>query len=156
MTDLRVLVTGGSAGIGLATAELLAADGARVMIASRHPEQAAASIGVAAVAADLATAEGCELAVAQALDVLGGLDVLVNNVGIARIGQFADTEDAVWQLAWDTNVMSYVRCIRAALPAPAGILGGRRRQRRVDVGKRPARGCRSTRSPRRPCCRSLG
>ena len=117
MTDLRVLVTGGSAGIGLATAELLAAEGARVMIASRHPEQAAASIGVAAVSADLATAEGCELAVAQALDVLGGLDVLVNNVGIARIGQFADTEDAVWQLAWDTNVMSYVRCIRAALPA---------------------------------------
>ena len=117
MTDLRVLVTGGSAGIGLATAELLAADGARVMLASRHPEQAAASIGVAAVAADLATAEGCQLAVAQALDALGGLDVLVNNVGIARIGQFADTEDAVWQLAWDTNVMSYVRCIRAALPA---------------------------------------
>ncbi|MDX6494624.1 MAG: hypothetical protein QOE17_610 [Gaiellales bacterium] len=117
MTDLRVLVTGGSAGIGLATAELLAADGARVMIASRHPEQAAASIGVAAVAADLATAEGCERAVEQALDVLGGLDVLVNNIGIARIGQFADTTDEVWQSAWDTNVMSYVRCIRAALPA---------------------------------------
>jgi NAD(P)-dependent dehydrogenase (short-subunit alcohol dehydrogenase family) len=140
MTDLRVLVTGGSAGIGLATAELLAADGARVMIASRHPEQAAASIGVAAVSADLATADGCERAVAQALDVLGGLDVLVNNVGIARIGQFADTGDEVWQLAWDTNVMSYVRCIRAALPAlresPAAAV--------VNVastsGKRPSAG----------------
>jgi 3-oxoacyl-[acyl-carrier protein] reductase len=140
MTDLRVLVTGGSAGIGLATAELLAADGARVMIASRHPEQAAASIGVAAVSADLATADGCERAVAQALDVLGGLDVLVNNVGIARIGQFADTGDELWQLAWDTNVMSYVRCIRAALPAlresPAAAV--------VNVastsGKRPSAG----------------
>ena len=140
LTDLRVLVTGGSAGIGLATAELLAADGARVMIASRHPEQAAASIGVAAVAADLATAQGCERAVAQALDVLGGLDVLVNNVGIARIGQFADTADDAWQSAWDTNVMSYVRCIRAALPAlresPAAAV--------VNVastsGKRPSAG----------------
>jgi 3-oxoacyl-[acyl-carrier protein] reductase len=140
MTDLRVLVTGGSAGIGLATAKLLAADGARVMIASRHPEQAAASIGVAAVSADLATADGCERAVAQALDVLGGLDVLVNNVGIARIGQFADTGDELWQLAWDTNVMSYVRCIRAALPAlresPAAAV--------VNVastsGKRPSAG----------------
>jgi 3-oxoacyl-[acyl-carrier protein] reductase len=140
MTDLRVLVTGGSAGIGLATAKLLAADGARVMIASRHPEQSAASIGVAAVSADLATADGCERAVAQALDVLGGLDVLVNNVGIARIGQFADTGDELWQLAWDTNVMSYVRCIRAALPAlresPAAAV--------VNVastsGKRPSAG----------------
>jgi NAD(P)-dependent dehydrogenase (short-subunit alcohol dehydrogenase family) len=117
LTDLRVLVTGGSAGIGLATAELLHAEGARVVIASRHPELAAESIGVAAVPADLATADGCAHVVERAVDALGGLDVLVNNVGVARIGRFADTADDVWQSAWDTNVMSYVRCIRAALPA---------------------------------------
>ncbi len=117
MTDLRVLVTGGSAGIGLATAELLVAEGARVVIASRHPERSAEAIGSSYVAADLATAEGCDHAVGYSVDHLGGLDVLVNNLGIARIGRFADTSDEVWQTAGDPIVMSYVRCIRAALPS---------------------------------------
>jgi len=116
LRDLRVLVTGGSAGIGLATAELLIAEGARVAIASRSPEREAERIGAVAVAADLATAGGCTTAVAEAVAALGGLDALVNNVGVAQIRTFEQVDDAQWQAAWDTNVMSYVRCIRAALP----------------------------------------
>jgi 3-oxoacyl-[acyl-carrier protein] reductase len=116
LRDLRVLVTGGSAGIGLATAELLIAEGARVAIASRSPEREAERIGAVAVAADLATAEGCKTAVAGAVAALGGLDALVNNVGVAQIRTLDQVDDAQWQAAWDTNVMSYVRCIRAALP----------------------------------------
>lgn len=116
LEQLRVLVTGGSAGIGLATTELLAADGARVAIASRHPEEQAGRLGVTGIAADLSTADGCRAAVDGAVEALGGLDVLVNNVGTSRIGTFEDADDAIWQSAWDTNVMSYVRCIRAALP----------------------------------------
>jgi 3-oxoacyl-[acyl-carrier protein] reductase len=116
LTDLRVLVTGGSAGIGLATAELFAAEGARVAIAARSPDEAAERLGAAGIAADLATADGCDAAVAGAADALGGLDVLVNNAGFARITTFEDTDDADWQAAWDLNVMGYVRTIRAALP----------------------------------------
>jgi 3-oxoacyl-[acyl-carrier protein] reductase len=71
---------------------------------------------------------------------LGGLDALVNNVGTARIGTFEDADDAIWQGAWDTNVMSCVRCIRAALPH----LRGSDRAAIVNVastaGKRPSGG----------------
>jgi 3-oxoacyl-[acyl-carrier protein] reductase len=140
LTDLRVLVTGGSAGIGLATAELLAAEGARVVLASRQPERAAEAIGCSGVAADLATADGCDRAVAHAVDNLGGLDVLVNNVGIARIGRFEDTPDEVWQTAWDTNVMSYVRCIRAALPSLRASSAASVVNVASTSGKRPSAG----------------
>jgi len=116
LRDLRVLVTGGSAGIGLATAELLIAEGARVAIASRSPEREAERIGAIAIAVDLATAGGCTTAVDEAVAALGGLDVLVNNVGVAQIRTLDQVDDAQWQAAWDTNVMSCVRCIRAALP----------------------------------------
>jgi NAD(P)-dependent dehydrogenase (short-subunit alcohol dehydrogenase family) len=54
--------------------------------------------------------------VAEAVAALDGLDALVNNVGVAQIRSLEQVDDAQWQAAWDTNVMSYVRCIRAALP----------------------------------------
>ena len=116
LDGIRALVTGGSAGIGLATANHLVAGGARVAIASRDPAAAASEIGALAVAADLATEVGPADAVAEAARGLGGLDVLVNNVGVARIATWYEVTDADWQAAWDTNVMSYVRAIRAALP----------------------------------------
>lgn len=116
LTDMRVMVTGGSAGIGLATAERLVAEGARVAIASREPTEAAGRLGATGVAVDLSTAAGCEAAVAGAVDALGGLDCLVNNAGTARVTTFEDTDDDAWQSTWDLNVMGYVRTIRAALP----------------------------------------
>src|SRR5919197_3317402 len=113
---LRVLITGGSAGIGLATAELLAGEGARLALASRHPAEAAARLGAGSVEAYLGTATGPAEAVERAAEELGGLDVLVNNVGEARVGTFEHVTDRAWQVAWETHVMSYVRAIRAALP----------------------------------------
>jgi NAD(P)-dependent dehydrogenase (short-subunit alcohol dehydrogenase family) len=116
LDGIRALVTGGSAGIGLASARALLAGGARVAVSARDPARAAAETGAHAVAADLATAGGPEAAVAAAVAALGGLDVLVNNIGVARIADWHEVTDAEWQAAWDTNVMSYVRTIRAALP----------------------------------------
>ncbi|HYX83437.1 MAG TPA: SDR family oxidoreductase [Gaiellales bacterium] len=116
LDGIRALVTGGSAGIGLAVARRLAEDGARVAIASREPTRAAAEVGAAAIAADLATPEGPAAAVAGAAATLGGLDVLVNNLGVSRIAAWNELADEDWQRAWDVNVMSAVRAIRAALP----------------------------------------
>jgi 3-oxoacyl-[acyl-carrier protein] reductase len=116
LTGRRILVTGGSEGIGRAAAALLVAEGARVALAARRPEQAASELGATAVAADLATAAGCTQAVEQCVTELGGIDVVVNNVGTARVVSFEDVDDTAWQASWDLNVMSYVRVVRAALP----------------------------------------
>ncbi|HEY3763630.1 MAG TPA: SDR family oxidoreductase [Gaiellales bacterium] len=117
LTGLRVLVTGGSDGIGLAAATLLRAEGAAVAIAARNPAAAAAGIGATPLAIDLSEPDGGERAVMGTVTALGGLDVLVNNVGTARIATFEELTDADWDAAWNLNVMSHVRCIRAALPA---------------------------------------
>ena len=116
LDGIRALVTGGSAGIGLAAARALLAGGAAVAIASRDPAAAAAELGAQPVTADLATPSGPADAVSGAADALGGLDVLVNNVGVARIADWHEVTDDEWQAAWETNVMSCVRTIRAALP----------------------------------------
>lgn len=140
LSGARALVTGGSAGIGLATARLLAAEGAQVAIVARSPDAAAADAGVAAVPVDLATADGPARAVEAAVSGLGGLDLLVNNAGTARIATFEELTDEDWDGAWSLNVMSYVRCIRAALP----VLRQSSRAAVVNVastsGKRPSAG----------------
>ncbi|MFD7641701.1 SDR family oxidoreductase [Kitasatospora sp. NPDC059795] len=115
------LVTGAGRGIGLVIARALAAEGVTVVGATRTatPELAA----VAAVAtADLSTRRGAEGAVEQALAALGGIDLLVNNVGAGDPSMFAlggvlDAPDEQWQSLFDLNVMSAVRTTRAALPS---------------------------------------
>jgi 3-oxoacyl-[acyl-carrier protein] reductase len=135
------LVTGATGGIGLATARLLAAEGARVVVSGRDPdrvEQARAESGAeGGVVADVGQAGGPETAVTAALQ-LGALDCLVNNVGIARDADFLAVGDEEWEDVWRVNVLSYVRAIRAAVPAM------RERGRGVIVnvsstaGKRPS------------------
>jgi NAD(P)-dependent dehydrogenase (short-subunit alcohol dehydrogenase family) len=110
----RCLVTGSTAGIGLEVVRQLAAEGALVVSCGRRdaPEKGE----VAHVVADLTEAGEPERVVEEATSRLGGLDVLVNNVGIARIARFDEVEDDEWDVYWQLNVMSYVRAIRAALP----------------------------------------
>jgi 3-oxoacyl-[acyl-carrier protein] reductase len=108
------LVTGSTSGIGLETSRLLVAEGARVVTCGRR---GAPAIGEAAhVQIDLGDPAGPAEAVSRTVDALGALDVLVNNVGIARHARFEDVRDDEWNAYWQLNVMSYVRAIRAALP----------------------------------------
>ena len=108
------LVTGSTGGIGLETARLLAEEGARVVTTGRSD---APGVGEAAhVRADLSAPEAPAEVVASAVRALGGLDVLVNNVGVAVHTRFDEVTDGDWELMWQLNVMSYVRAIRAAVP----------------------------------------
>jgi NAD(P)-dependent dehydrogenase (short-subunit alcohol dehydrogenase family) len=134
LTGRGCLVTGSTGGIGLATAALLAAEGARVITCGRGD---APSVGEAKhVAADLSQPDEPERVVAEA----GEVDVLVNNVGFAEQRDFLAITDEQWEAVWQLNVMSYVRAIRAAVP------GMRERGSGVIVnvsstaGKRPSTG----------------
>jgi NAD(P)-dependent dehydrogenase (short-subunit alcohol dehydrogenase family) len=114
LRDRACLVTGSTDGIGLAAARLLLEEGARVVTCGRSE---APGVGEAYhVQADLGIAGEPERAVEEAAQALSGLDVLVNNVGIARQARFEEVPDEEWDAYWQLNVMSYVRAIRASLP----------------------------------------
>ncbi|HEU4971235.1 MAG TPA: SDR family oxidoreductase [Gaiellaceae bacterium] len=114
LDDKRCLVTGSTAGIGLEVARQLVDEGAHVVTSGRRD---APGIGETAhIASDLSRSEAVEQVVDEAAAALGGLDVLVNNVGVARIARFEEVADEEWDAYWQLNVMSYVRAIRGALP----------------------------------------
>ena len=110
----RCLVTGSTGGIGLEVVRELASEGGRVVSCGRRGAPGSRRSGH--VEANLARAGEPERVVDAAAELLGGLDVLVNNVGIARHARFEDVPDEEWDAYWRLNVMSYVRAIRAALP----------------------------------------
>ena len=117
-----VLVTGGTEGIGKATAEAFARAGARVTVNGRDEERlerALAELGeagdVRGIAADVANPRHCESLYA-AVTKDGPLDVLVNNVGIFEVKPFAEIDDEEWFRYFNVNVMSAVRMCRLALP----------------------------------------
>ena len=111
------VVTGAGRGIGLATVQALRREGARVAALSRTPP-AAVDGGVVPIAADLTQPDAAGAAIDQALQALGGIDLLVNNVGGSRLSlaAFAELSDADWEDALTTNLLTAVRMTRAALP----------------------------------------
>jgi 2-keto-3-deoxy-L-fuconate dehydrogenase len=109
----RALVTGGASGIGLGTAQLLAAEGARVAVLDVGVPPPGLDYSKADVTDDAAVRE----AVAGVLDRFGGLDILVNCAGIGAQGGVEANSDEEWHRVFDVNVLGIVRVTRACLPA---------------------------------------
>src|SRR6478735_3280605 len=113
----RALVTGGTKGIGEAIAKRLARAGATVITTARSAAPGAPASDHF-VQADLSTAEGTKKVVREVLARLGGVDILINNVGgsIAPGGGFAALTDDDWHLALNSNLLCAVRLDRGLLP----------------------------------------
>lgn len=145
-TGRTALVTGSSRGIGRAIAVALAEQGTNVILTARGVadlEDAAAEV---AAAGPVPRVEPCDFAGPDGVRALFdrleadgvGVDVLVGNVGTARIAPFAEVDDAEWARNWELNVMSAVRSARRALPGMVERGWGRIVFVSSSAGKRPS------------------
>jgi 3-oxoacyl-[acyl-carrier protein] reductase len=120
-------ILGSSRGLGYASAKALVAEGCHAAISARGAERledaarelraaAPAGVTVTAVAGDMATGEGVDRFIDAAVKQHGGLDILVNNMALARGSDLESTSDADWQEAFDQTLYPTIRASRAALP----------------------------------------
>ena len=127
LTDKVAIVTGSTRGLGLAIATALVEEGCRVTICARGEAGLADAMErlrqlpggqerVMAVQADVATGKGVADVVMRTVETFGGLDILVNNVGLARGGDIVEASDADWQEAFDQTLFPAVRASRMAVP----------------------------------------
>lgn len=121
------IVTGSSRGLGLASAAALVAEGCRVAICARGEARLGEAANelrstakrvddVLAIAADLASPEGVADVVGRTVEAFGALDILVNNVGLAKGTNIVDTSDSEWQEAFDQTLYPAIRATRLAVP----------------------------------------
>jgi NAD(P)-dependent dehydrogenase (short-subunit alcohol dehydrogenase family) len=119
------VVTGGSKGTGLAVVRELIAEGVHVVAASRRTTPELKETGAAHVAVDLTTPDGAAELIDRATVELGGIDVLINNVGIGDTGDLLegvlhtllDLPEQAWRQTFDLHFYSALRVTRAALPS---------------------------------------
>lgn len=123
-TDKKILITGGSRGIGAAAARAFLERGARVAVNGRTADSVAAAMSefgagdrVVAAPGDVGTVAGCEAAVAAAIDGLEGLDILINSAGVGHSGLIEEMDEATWDETLDVNLKGTFFCIKAALAA---------------------------------------
>jgi uncharacterized oxidoreductase len=120
----KVLVTGGSSGIGLAIAKALLTKGARVAISGRRSAVVSSALAelhesgeTTGIVADVGTAEGRTTTLQRALEALGGLDILVNNAGGVRAGRLEVTTEAEIEAMLNVDLLAPILLTRAALPS---------------------------------------
>ncbi|MCD0499331.1 SDR family NAD(P)-dependent oxidoreductase [Achromobacter sp. MY14] len=121
LKNKRVLITGGSSGIGLALAHALTARGARVVITGRRQsvlDDALRGLDSATgVCADVGTTEGRLVTLDKAVAALGGLDILINNAGGVRAGRLENTAEADIEQMVNVDLLAPILLTRAAIPA---------------------------------------
>lgn len=108
LSQAKVLVTGGSSGIGLEIAKVLLAEGAKVAICGRNLERldkAAEEIGALAIQADVSQEEEVKNMVAKVVEKFGGYNILINNAGFGRFGSLVDTSANEFKQVWEVNVL---------------------------------------------------
>lgn len=121
----RALVTGASAGIGTAIAEVLAREGARIVVHGRDAARinavvrriASAGGEAVAIRGDLATEDGLAAVYSGAKTAFGGIDILINNAGAYEARSWFETTPATWRMFFETDVLSAVGLILAVVPA---------------------------------------
>lgn len=126
------LVTGAGSGIGAATSQRFAEEGASVLVADLDTEAAAETVGTivssggtaAACTGDVSVADDAARMVATAVDAHGGLHILVNNAGVERTGSVVAMSEDDWDLVFDVNVKGGFLCSKAAIPAIRESGGG--------------------------------
>lgn len=136
LTGKSAIVTGGSAGIGFATAKALYKEGVSVAIAARDVdrlEKAANEIRelpnhgnkVIAIPTDITQAENIDNLVSKTLATFGQIDILINNAGSARAGSFLELGDDAFLDAWNLKLLGYIRLVRAIVPDQINRKDGR-------------------------------
>jgi NAD(P)-dependent dehydrogenase (short-subunit alcohol dehydrogenase family) len=143
--DLRLagktaLISGGSAGIGLACAHMLVGEGVDVAIASRSAERLAGAVEalkrtaqerggnpprVLALSADLSQAADVGRVARETVEAFGRIDILINNAGSAMGGPFLELPDEAFLNAWTLKLLGYIRMTRAVVPAMIARRDGR-------------------------------
>ena len=127
LTDKIAIVTGSTRGLGFATVKALLAEGCNVTVCARGEEGLANAVmelrqlpggteRILAIQADLATDKGVADAIMRTVETFGGLDILVNNVGLGKGAGITDTPDSDWQEAFDQTLFPAIRASRMAIP----------------------------------------
>ncbi len=128
--DLRLrgrvaVITGGSKGLGAASARLLAEEGSKLVLAARDGTaldalaerlRSVSGVNVTGIPVDLTTADGADAVAERALEAFGRIDILINSAGSSQGGVFWDVSDDVWEQSLALKFLGTVRMIRAVIP----------------------------------------